>query len=365
MPKKRDIHYETLDEGIIRLRDYKQKAADLVFFHGEPLDKFLRRVYEAEKLEHVKGVAGPKLESVGQEICKTAAKLYGQGTDNLKAVIGSEGFRRFGDLMSENFQYLANGHTARYISDVVNSLEKKGRKIERIVDLGCGPGTLSRTMEKPVTCVDFSDYMLELAKKASKKLGIRNKYVKRLIQDTRLPSGSFDMAVASYVFHYQAQGSKRVEVRKKGKHIKVLKEYREIDDAIKESNRILRRGGIFVISLPPGIKDPSLKELTADLGYYGFDTKFADLCRPTRAQDVGGREVDPRFRGSYIVVARKARKAPEEYPPLKKIIHNTRDFVFALGGDRRRKGKVTRLSPKEKVIEFDPIPTKIASRILS
>ncbi|MBI2173471.1 MAG: class I SAM-dependent methyltransferase [Candidatus Aenigmarchaeota archaeon] len=348
---KPNIARETVDEGIVRLAGYKRQAAEYVL-GGEPLGSFIRRVYEAQESDDVRDSLLPRVAAISDEIRKVANQFKGQGTGYLMARLGDDNFKRFGELMSENYRFLANGHTARYIAQLIDRMESGGRKFDDMVDLGCGPATMSRTMERPMTCVDVSEYMLELARKACESEGIDNRYVKALMQDISLKPETFDLATTSYSLHYQAQGRKKVGNRKG----KTEKDFREIDDSIGEANRILRPEGIWIISLPSGVQPRSMRELSDELDYYGFDVRFADFVKSSRAIDVHDNEMAPRFRGSYIVIAQKTREAPQEYPTLRKLIYMSKDVGFAFGGTRTKRKGTRDIPPKEVVIGFDPDP---------
>src|SRR3989344_3677674 len=121
-----NISYETIDEGIVKLAGYKRDAAEYVL-GGGALNSFMRRVYEAENLDDVRdGVGLPKVRVISEEVKQIANQFKGQGTGYLMAHMNSDSFKRFGELMSENYPYLANGHTARYIAQLIDRLESVG-----------------------------------------------------------------------------------------------------------------------------------------------------------------------------------------------------------------------------------------------
>jgi len=360
---KSKINYETIDEGKIKIRDYKQAASDMIFESGEKLSDILKQAFEAGKIDQCKSLLFPKTSSASQELCKYFSNLWYQGADKLKSALDSPAGRRKAEIMSEDIEYVSSGYASKYIGQVIESLDNKGYKAKRIVDIGCGPGTLSRIMHRPMACVDFSKNMIGLAKAACKKLGIRNEYVAAYMQKTGLPSGRFDVAVNSYVMHYQAQGLKDIKERKNGKIVKVDKEYREIDDALHEANRILRKGGTYIISLPPARNNRRLDGLVEELDYYGFDTKFSGFVKPSKAVDIYGRELTPRFRGYYLILAQKARKAPSAYPSLKRVLQPVQDFVLAFGLPKKRKAHKKRLYLKEQIAEYEIEPDEIAAEV--
>jgi ubiquinone/menaquinone biosynthesis C-methylase UbiE len=78
--------------------------------------------------------------------------------------------------------------------------------VARVVDLGCGIGQLSIALKEQfpaaeVTGIDVAGPMLRYAHKRAVDLGLGVRFLQRLAEDTKLESGSVDLATAFILFH--------------------------------------------------------------------------------------------------------------------------------------------------------------------
>jgi ubiquinone/menaquinone biosynthesis C-methylase UbiE len=78
--------------------------------------------------------------------------------------------------------------------------------VTRVVDLGCGIGQLSIALKEQfpdaeVTGIDVAGPMLRYAHKRAVDLGLDVRFLQRLAEDTKLESGSVDLATAFILFH--------------------------------------------------------------------------------------------------------------------------------------------------------------------
>jgi ubiquinone/menaquinone biosynthesis C-methylase UbiE len=106
-------------------------------------------------------------------------------------------------------------------------------KVSKVVDLGCGIGQLSIALkeqfpEAEVLGLDVAGPMLRYAHKRAVELNLDVRFQQRLAEDTRLESGSVDLACAYILFHEVPATAAR--------------------DICAEVFRILRPGGVFDIT---------------------------------------------------------------------------------------------------------------------
>lgn len=136
------------------------------------------------------------------------------------------------DFMAPLYDFICNifGMNESYRKELISNLKVNNKM--RILDAGCGTGSLAVDMAKSgslVFGIDPDSRILKIAKrkaiKNNAKIEFRNSYMQRL----PFPSNYFDVVVSSLAFH----------------HIPGEKEKR---NAIKEVKRVLKRKGTFVIS---------------------------------------------------------------------------------------------------------------------
>lgn len=107
---------------------------------------------------------------------------------------------------------------------------------QRILDLGCGVGKSTLPYcdlypEAEVVGLDYAAEMLKYGHKLAEHRGKRVRYVQGMAEHTGLPSESFDLVVAIFLFH---------EMPRKAR-----------DQTVREAYRLLRPGGVFAIMESP------------------------------------------------------------------------------------------------------------------
>lgn len=90
---------------------------------------------------------------------------------------------------------------------LIQSLNLRGD--ERILDIGCGPGELTRKIaenleEGDVTGIDISENMIDLARKKSKERDIENVQFKAGDYQEISLEKNYDVCVSSYLFHWMS-----------------------------------------------------------------------------------------------------------------------------------------------------------------
>ena len=134
--------------------------------------------------------------------------------------------------------------------DILPSMEGKD-----YVELGCGGGQGSVGTAKlgpdTVVGVDFSGDQLEYARQLPDQYGVDVEFVKGEVTNLPFSSDSFDVASSEAVFQMVEQ----------------------LDEALREAHRILRDGGVFVLSVPHQLYEV----LDSDTGT--FDRSYFDTGR--------------------------------------------------------------------------------------
>ncbi len=105
--------------------------------------------------------------------------------------------------------------------------------VARVVDLGCGIGQLSIALKEQfpdaeVTGIDVAGPMLRYAHKRAVELSLDVRFLQRLAEDTKLETGSVDLATAFILFHEVPTAVAR--------------------EICAEVFRILRPGGVFDVT---------------------------------------------------------------------------------------------------------------------
>ncbi|MDO8269999.1 MAG: class I SAM-dependent methyltransferase [Candidatus Levybacteria bacterium] len=157
--------------------------------------------------------------------------------------------------MKPNFKIIRNSNfTYRHLLRYIN--EHLGKNTVRILDIGCGSGSISLYLANKgysVTGLDISGNAIQACKKGASKLNLKNvKFIKENFPKTNLPKKAYDMVIFTEVIE----------------HIN--------DDAlaIRTISKILREEGILILSTP-SIHAPLYKlGLTNE-----FDRKVGHLRR--------------------------------------------------------------------------------------
>lgn len=123
---------------------------------------------------------------------------------------------------------------------------------EAYVELGCGGGQGSvgtaRLGADPVVGVDFSGEQLRHARQLRDFYGVDARFAQGDVTDLPLPDDSFDLASSEAAFQMVAN----------------------LDEALGEARRVLRAGGVFVLSVPHPLNE-SLDDDTGRVARSYFD----------------------------------------------------------------------------------------------
>jgi ubiquinone/menaquinone biosynthesis C-methylase UbiE len=135
-------------------------------------------------------------------------------------------------------------------------LDLKGKKL---LDLGCGPGIhIKKYVERGAECfgIDLSNEMISLAKDYCPQAN----FEKGNIYDLKFEDDSFDIITASFVID----------------HVK------DLDKGVAEIKRVLRKGGLFIFSIPHPInemfRDSKKGTFIPSHSYYDTETAYHNIA---------------------------------------------------------------------------------------
>jgi ubiquinone/menaquinone biosynthesis C-methylase UbiE len=187
------------------------------------------------------------------------------------------------------------------------------------LDLGSGPASLGRVLQRPVVNLDLDLGMLIGGRFAMENINVDSNYVNAFMQQIPFASKSFDLANASYSLMYSAQGRKNGDWK------------REIENALLEINRILKPNGYLLVTLPDkATKSDDLNSFTNAISQYGYEVKLCDFVKILDKNE-NGKTV--RRRRVHLIGALKT----EESSGYKTLfdIYRPVEYICPGGGEKR------------------------------
>lgn len=248
----------TIDEGIERLLSDKKRWINFIL-KGYDLSKeelkelFDTRIYKAKPIREA-------LMSPRKIIFQHYLVKRNKGGESIKRSIenNKEISERIPDIYLMDWENTLQGNTSTVYKKIINGLEKKA-DLENMIDLACGPFVLSRTLNRPVVNVDLDPYMLKKGLETAPK---GNVAFQAFLHNLPVQSNSFDFALCSLAYQMLA-------VERKGGDGKPL---REREAFLKETNRILKDKGYFLLNLPCSMIRPNeVDKFYNGLNQIGFD----------------------------------------------------------------------------------------------
>lgn len=142
---------------------------------------------------------------------------------------------------------MGSGIVAMIEKKFVKSINQRYAHLSNInvLDLGCGPAWITTMIAEQnptwqVTGIDASQFMLDKANARAKEKGLSIHWINVNVENTNLQTESYDLVVCHFAFS----------------------EFNNANKVISEVNRILKKGGIFIIQdllRPPVWQFPILK----------------------------------------------------------------------------------------------------------
>jgi 2-polyprenyl-3-methyl-5-hydroxy-6-metoxy-1,4-benzoquinol methylase len=245
-------------------------------------------------------------------------------TTRVRTTLASEGIHRawadsFRTADNEAFFELAFEHIVRALG---------APKGATLLDAGCGSGRHSIRLARrgfDVTGIDFSDFVLEAAKRSAEELGLREhaKFQRQDLLELTFPDEAFD-----YVLCWG-----------------VLMHVPAVEKAISELCRVLKRGGSIIISEvnAKGVEVVAQRLLRPWLGSGNVTTRRTEAGLEAWAKTPSGellsRKTDIRWLVERFgahgmeLVQRKSGQFTESYTRLRSkyarlLVHGVNDFWF-------------------------------------
>jgi ubiquinone/menaquinone biosynthesis C-methylase UbiE len=133
-------------------------------------------------------------------------------TDNSLYLDGEE---RFGSISSCIYGKILTPILKRYYNIMINEIS--GKKVEKLLDVGCGPGKVVTSLAKAMSntyfyCVDPSPSMLKIAKKNAHKYAIENRINIAIGSSREIPfNEKFDAIISSFSYHHWKDRDKSLQ----------------------------------------------------------------------------------------------------------------------------------------------------------
>lgn len=158
----------------------------------------------------------------------------------------------FGKKYHEKLMDVSQSFWNKYLDEYWTfKLLKKIVRGKRVLDLGCGSGIRTRKLAAlgaKVTGIDFSKMLIEIARKDNSKIQF---YIGD-IRKTPFRNAEFDVVNSNLVLHY----------------------FKDLKPVCKETQRILKRGGVFIFSIHHPFCDNRKKIVINGREEYAFTEYF-------------------------------------------------------------------------------------------
>lgn len=290
----------SIDIGIKELLDEKEKVFDIIMNGLRGLS-----------VEEGKLVSGPtvilqqpiirRLFTTRQQLRRMYSLMIenalarGTGANfNLLYKDDIEGGRQATRLAKDLAEYADEGWEGSYsanasyvLTKLIERLHEAGEKVDLIADLAAGSASLARTLGSPVVNIEFNKEHFE---RVRGKLHPGNEFIWSKIESLPFKDESFDIASCALSLHWIP------EEKKRGKNIEMQREM-----TIREANRILRKGGHYLIALPDVV------EYEEELFYEGLGLLGFDVVKELSGYVKATEPVDSRFT-LKLITARKMRE---------------------------------------------------------
>jgi superfamily II DNA or RNA helicase/SAM-dependent methyltransferase len=263
--------YKTIDQGLEKLLNEKRRLIHFLLngyalTEGELKDLSEKKVFKTRSIKSL--IVSPR-----KRIFQHYLIMRNRGAAGIQRYIEqhSEDAAEIPEIYLMDWQNSLPGNAAKVCKQIIQGLESI-ISLERKVDLGCGPATLSRTLDEPMVNVDIDRYMLAKGQAISHP---KNVFYQAPLHNLPLKSESFELGVCSLVYQMLALGTGRKQIRE-----------REL--FLREANRILAPGGHLEIVLPASMVLPEdLPQYYHNLDELGFDV-VEPLTGYIQSDKVGG-----------------------------------------------------------------------------
>jgi len=274
VPKK--FMPRTIDSDMLHMRKAKETIVDK-FYEGRKITRSDQSIYDVTQVDkaitHLQGLVAPRnFTNITPFHLATLTQTQWRnlGEEQFSELVRGKGWRKWRNLYEDGWENSASQVTLELIGNLVEDLENRLGYQPMIVDVGSGAAYFSRATGKEVTCVDIDPVFLKRGKKVCEKEGINNDYINATATDTTLNDQCADAVITSYTIFYLGQDDNRSEV----------------EDCILETNRILKDGGEWMISLPYSVDPKCVKRFNESMQEYGFTEKAYITPKRTKCENM-------------------------------------------------------------------------------
>lgn len=269
----------TVDEGVIELLRQKEKTISFIE-RGAPLDEeqkefLFRKDYATRPVTQFLYTPQQKINRWSYQMCRMGARrLY----KNLNRK-GSRVAKEYAENYTIDWDTSVSANTARLYKWIIGQLESRG-KLGRKIDIGSGPGVLSRITGEKTTNTDLNIHHFK-----QNFTDTKNANVVSALHSLPFLSELYDLAVCANSLNDTS--------------LELYGGFTERELAIREANRILKQGGYYIMTLPRGVvTEEQGARLQEGLQQLGFEVvpEFTGFARST--------DENTRF-NIYVATARK------------------------------------------------------------
>jgi ubiquinone/menaquinone biosynthesis C-methylase UbiE/superfamily II DNA or RNA helicase len=281
-------------DGIDSLITDKQRIIDLLMNDPESLTLEDLKLLEEGKLyktRHLSATLGN--ENAGLRLNTIFKNMRGNGSQKLREIYKRypNKAKELAHLYKDHWEGHFAGNTANMYGAVAEALGKKG-DLSRKLDIASGPFSLSRKLKMPVHNIDINPYMLQAGRLLEEEGAVAkgNKAEEGSFHSLPFHGGSFDLATLNLALHYST-----LNLEEAGKTAN------EREQALREMNRVLRKKGFGIITLPSAV----LTEEDAERFYRALQQTGFSTLPGTGFYKSGGN-----FR-AHISIFQKQEEAPK------------------------------------------------------
>jgi ubiquinone/menaquinone biosynthesis C-methylase UbiE/superfamily II DNA or RNA helicase len=248
-----------ITDGIASLLDDKRKIIE--YLYKDPLS------ITKEDLDEIKNGNLHRSKHMSPVVTSPANRIYthfgsmkGLGHKKIRDhyVKNQEEARDLANLYKEHWDGYYGGNTGTLVQKVVKALERN-EKLERKLDLASGPFSLSRRINEPVVNLDVNEHMLKAGEKLEDEGTVvqRNSSIQAYMHQLPFAGNNFDLVNCSLALHTS--------------EVKGKDELKEREQTLREMNRVLRKDGYALVTLPYTVIDerntPTFYEGLRKLGF--------------------------------------------------------------------------------------------------
>lgn len=248
---------KTVDEGVIKLQNWKDEAERMIF-EGVPLgpeqEKLLSKIRDYSVFTPIKEM----IYTPQQIVARLSIQMKDQGSERIKKALDRNDGRiakQYAENYIKNWETSYSANTARLYTQIINELSKH-KDLSKKVDIGSGPGIMSHILNEPTTNIELNDkhFNQNFAHPDCKNIVSSFHDLKKELSD-----GSFDLAVMSLSLDYTSNFSKKTEKSEREK-------------SVMEANRILRKNGYLIVTLPDSEVDSEVSlRMQRGMNELGFE----------------------------------------------------------------------------------------------